>query len=155
MRLIFCWRQFLDRDWSFSIKLYEGATVPLWARNSYNREIKWCSIEMHHKCMERTWEQRQGRHQTPVRRRVKARRGRQGGGERGSGRNAPRLRTMPSPVTNMSSWIACSPLVAISLHPRLFLLTVFTTTLHWFYWLVLCFDDNDKRKTKQLMNVFN
>lgn len=48
-------------------------------------------------------------------------------GARGGGgvRNAPRLRTMPSPITYTSSWIACPALVAASLPPHLFLLTVF------------------------------
>lgn len=82
-------------------------------------------IEMHHERMERTWKQRQGRHQTPVRRRVKARRGTDGRAGRRGVRNAPRLRTMPSPITYTSSWIACPALVAASLPPHLFLLTVF------------------------------
>lgn len=71
-----------------------------------------CHHELFVKCMKRTCE-RQGRHRTPVRRRVKAEQGRDGkqdlGGE---SRNALRLRTMPSPITYMSSCIACPALVA-------------------------------------------
>lgn len=59
------------------------------------------------KCIKRTWN-RQGRHRTPVRRRVKATRGGAGSEARGGGgRNALRLRTIPSPITSMSSCIAC------------------------------------------------
>lgn len=50
---------------------------------------------------------------------------------RGEGRNALRLRTMPSPITYMSSYIACPPLAAAK-PSRLFLCQ---------FSLVTCFTD--------------